>query len=941
MRIAVDRIALAAAVLLCTFFPTVVNAQNCSVSGRVVDDSGVPLELAIISLNGTIHAVSDKNGNYSLHNLKPAEYSWTASFVGFDEASGKIVVNGNTRLDITLNELSLQLESVSVTAEHSDLGSKSTIREEAIRHIQPKSITDLLQLVPGSLTRNPNLNALSQASIREIDEGDGNNALGTAVVVDGAPIGNDAGLQALSVTRNGTDSSTNSDGMNDQTTAGKGVDLRTVSAGNIESVEVISGIPSVEYGNLTSGVIVVKTKAGQTPWEIKASADPSSKQIFMGKGFRLRSGGAFNFSGDWSQSWSDPRRRYLGYERLTAGAGWSRVIGPLSINVRGSFYSNINTRKTDPQFLEDHVQYSNSNTGGRLSVNGRLNFKKGILTALDYNLSASAAKTVDWHHSLISSPPGAITDARESGVAEAIVKKAAYYSEYTIEGVPIDVFAQVTADKYIQLRAKDYTRLKLGAEYKLSANRGAGLVFDILNPPSASSSKTLRPRSYADIPALNQFSLFASDKTSLTLGPTVLKLEAGARAGWLPLDSSKSGGNEGYKVLEPRINLSWTVLKDSFLDELTLKGGYGISNKMPTLLNLYPDNVYIDIASLNYGGSAGDYYAVMTTNVLSDTKNPSLKPATSYKWEAGLSFRKGKADGYVTLFRENHIHEFGFNSQLLWTPYEIYTLPTGASAPHYDPATGDVTYTDSGGNPAVATRSSQVLMTTWGLPDNTTRSLKYGVEYGLNLGTLKALHTSLSINGAYFHIRRFSERQNLNYVQSNYDYVGVMPSGSGSVRERFNTSFRFITHIPAVRMIFTTTLQAVWYESRQTIWEDEAGNHRYTPFSSGGSDWLAVDPVGYYSRDGSYSEWTAADRTSTVKQRMMQRYYLVSFEKDVTEPWFMLNIRFTKEIGSIAELSFTANNVTNSSRYHTGKYIYTKTQLYPDIYFGAELKIKL
>ncbi len=48
--------------------------------------------------------------------------------------------------------------------------------------------------------------------------------------------------------------------MSEQTTAGRGVDLRTVSAGNIESMEVIRGIPSVEYGNLTSGVVIVKTR---------------------------------------------------------------------------------------------------------------------------------------------------------------------------------------------------------------------------------------------------------------------------------------------------------------------------------------------------------------------------------------------------------------------------------------------------------------------------------------------------------------------------------------------------------------------------------------------------------------------------------------------------------------------------------------------------------
>lgn len=915
-------------------------AQNGYLHGRVTDSEGYPMELAVVVVDGSLWATSDKDGKWNISRIKPGEHTWVASYTGYAESKGKITVaEGGTRLDIVLKELSLQLETVTVTADREDLGSKSTIGQEAIRHIQPKSISDLFQLLPGNLTTNSNLNALSQASVREIDEGNYANAMGTSVVVDGSPLGNDASLQALSPSRSGTDSSTNSDGMSDQTTAGRGVDLRTVSAGNVESVEVISGIPSVEYGNLTSGVVIVRTKSGQTPWEIKASADPVSKLAYIGKGFALKKGGAVNFGADWSQSWSDPRRKYMGYDRLTASGGWSGAFGPLTMHVKGSFFHNINNRKTDPQFLEDHILYTNRNTGGRLSVNGRANFKDGFLTAIDYNMSLSASRTHDWHRSLISSPPGVITDARTSGVREAIIKRQAYYSEYEIEGIPIDFFAQAVANRHIHLKGNAFTTLRFGAEYKMSANKGKGVSFDILNPPSTSGSKTLRPRAYKDIPAIQYLSVFASDKMSLDIAGNTFKSEAGIRGTWMPIDKQLSGGNGGYLTAEPRINMSWTILKGGFLDELSLTGGYGISNKMPTLLYLYPDPLYIDIGSLNYGGSDG-YFSLITTQVIDDTMNPSLRPSTSHKAEAGFSFKKGKAKGYATFFRERHLRELGFESGLVWTSYDLYTLPQGASSPSFDPVSRDVTYT-AGGVSGSAERSAQVLMSTWNKPGNTSRSDKWGIEYGLDLGTWKALRTSLNMNGAWFHIRRISDKQGLNYVQSNYDHVGVMPAGSGSVRDRINTTFRLVTHIPEVRMVFTTTLQVVWYESRQSIWEDADGNPVYTLFSAGGTDYLAVDPIGFWSKDGSYTPWQDSFRNDASMQRMMQRYYLVSFKKDVTEPWAMLNIRFTKEIGKVAELSFTANNVTNSSRYHVGKYIYTRTQLYPDIYFGAELKIKL
>ncbi len=74
---------------------------------------------------------------------------------------------------------------------------------------------------------------------------------------------------------------------------------------------------------------------------------------------------------------------------------------------------------------------------------------------------------------------------------------------------------------------------------------------------------------------------------------------------------------------------------------------------------------------------------------------------------------------------------------------------------------------------------------------------------------------------------------------------------------------------------------------------------------------------------------------------MMDRYFTYGFLSDVIEPWVLLNIRLTKEIGTRAQVSFTANNVTNTSRYHTNRNTNSKTQLYPNMYFGAELKINL
>lgn len=495
-------------IILLFFFSLPSFAQNASniLEGTVRDIKGKPIELATVSLNNVIGSHTDRNGHYKLTRLKEGTYQYRVSFVGYETVTGTVhIQSSKTRLDVTLKELSLNLKNVTVTARQEQMGSKSLIGEDAIRHVQPKSLNDLLQLVPGNLIENPNLNNLGQAHIREIEDDD-NNALGTLVVVDGTPLSNESNLQVVSPSKFGANSGMQSDGMSEQTTAGRGVDLRTVSAGNIESMEVIRGIPSVEYGNLTSGVVVVKTKAGHTPWEAKFQTDPNSKQVFAGKGFNLKRGGAANFSVDWSQSWADTRKHYMGYDRITASAGYSAQFGPLSLNVKGAFYSNVNNRKDDPQFEEQQIHYKNTNVGGRLSVSGRYKPAGGFLSSLDYNLSAQMSRTVDSHDNWVNNPDGLVTTAREPGVHVAQIRNVGYTSAYRIEGIPVNLYAQAVANKYLQISENDYANLKLGAEYTYDANRGEGFTYDENNPPQAQGAQTLRPRSYKDIPAQSTLS---------------------------------------------------------------------------------------------------------------------------------------------------------------------------------------------------------------------------------------------------------------------------------------------------------------------------------------------------------------------------------------------------------------------------------------------------
>lgn len=915
--------------------------NTVNVQGRVVDESGQPMEMVYVIVNGSLPVITDRNGNFTLSYQPGTTIQYTASYVGFEETRGTYTSkDGSARLRIVMKEANLALSEVTVTARQMGMGSHSTIGGDAIRHIQPKSLSDMFQLLPGSVTTNPTLNNMAQANVREID-GNANNAQGTAVVVDGIPLSNDANLQVLSPTRNGNDASTRTD-FNSQTTAGRGVDLRTVSADNIESVDVIRGIPSVEYGNLTSGVVIVKTKAGRTPLEMKLKTDPFSKMAYAGKGFGLGSAGSLNVGMDWSQSYADQRQHYKGYDRITASVGYSNVFPTghgrtLTLNVNGAFYSNINEYKDDPQMSELGNTFKNKNVGGRLALHGnwRLN---SWLTALDYDFSAQYAHTEDISDGIVHNPQGLITDSRESGMSIGQIFTRVYRSHYKIDGRPINLFFQLKTNKYIQLAEQSYTNLKLGTEFRLDGNNGRGMLFDVNNPPQSTTAQTIRPRSFKDIPSLSQLSVFAEDVSVLQLGATELRYQAGLRLSTLMLNEEKARRNS-ITVLEPRINLEYAFLTErnsTLFKRLSLTGGIGLSNKMPTLLMLYPDHAYYDMVSLNRAGADGqEGLGIATTQVVEHTQNPGLKPANSLKWEVGVNAQIKKMTGYVTFFRERHKNEFGYLSQQVLLNYRRFDIPTGASDLQFN--NPDVSYLLDGTR-QTASYTLMKEMEMWAMPANTQRTDKWGIEYGWDFGTFKPLQTSLNIDGAWFHIKRRREVQSLKYVNRTYPYMGLMPAGDGSVKDRINTNFRFITHIPRSRMVFTTTVQVVWNERTRDIWEGPGGGNAYR-LNSNGTRYI-VSPIGYYDTSGNYTAWTPEMSESTQMRRMQSEFYLYDFEAESIHPWVMLNFRFTKEFGKYADLSFMANNFLNLKKWYVDKHSLDRSQIYPDMYFGAELKLK-
>ena len=67
-----------------------------------------------------------------------------------------------------------------------------------------------------------------------------------------------------------------------------GASTRSVAVENIESIEVITGVPSAEYGDLNSGIVKIHTRKGRTPVNVTFSVNPRTYSVSASKGIACR-----------------------------------------------------------------------------------------------------------------------------------------------------------------------------------------------------------------------------------------------------------------------------------------------------------------------------------------------------------------------------------------------------------------------------------------------------------------------------------------------------------------------------------------------------------------------------------------------------------------------------------------------------------------------------
>lgn len=958
------------AILTAALLAVLASAQSnasFTIKGKVVEKgNGQPIYMAAVVEKETgIYAVTDAEGAFELRGVKAGEHNFSVQILGYEEQT----LHYNVRSDISgikvqLNVESLALDEVVVTAkEGGELTSASKISKQTIEHIQPSSLTDVMQLMPGSVTANPSLTSAGALSIRDIGSNTAN-AAGTALIVDGASFSNDANMQVMAAGTNagGTDA-------NVASTAGSGVDSRQVSTDNIESVEIIRGIPSVVYGDLTSGAVVVKTKAGVTPWELRLKMDPKLKQVFVGKGIKLGDkAGVLNIDADYANAFSDVRTQSSAYNRVNFQAGYSNSFFNKSLTFNAKLRGNFSnaTNKSDADLQLDEITQE-KDRGVKLNINGKWIINKPWITNIEYlaagGITDQLSRDKVYHGSAGYTPA---TAEMKEGEALAFFTDPQYYSDVSIFGLPVDAQARITANQFGKW-GRVTNKVILGAEWKMNGNAGTGKVFGADCPPQPGSASAFRERSYKDIPFLHRVTGYLEDNVKVPIGSTQLEIQAGARFNGI---MAQNINTSNFRAIEPRFNARYEILHDSKEHrELALRAGWGKAFKMPSMIYLYPEDAYKDMVSFSYNDfDANNYGISVITTKKQQTTNNELKVQQSRNFEAGVEFEIKKVSGSVVFYKENMTNGYGFDTYYAPMPYRRYGYTwdaSGAPSPSSLGSGAFPVYSQGRLVDGKGTEVPSIVDTTfmsYRKPTNDIINDKWGIEFTLDIAQIKPINTAINISGAYMNMKTTSAglTQKLYSGTVNnrtFPYVGIYGGSStmstGSIRERLSTNVRFITHIPRIAMVITLTAQMVFMDRTLNISEFGGNVLPYFYDENGrrvsGQEALddtqhtkMINPLYIMDRNGGISAFTREMEQDPAYENLILTTNTANYYIRQSYPFYgMLNLRISKEIKKIATISFYANNFLNLRGRVTNSVTGYPADKNTPIYFGAEVKISI
>ena len=918
--------------------------ETFTVKGLVTEvGSAMPIPGTAVRLGSDyLWTITDTDGSFVFENVQAGKYELEVSCLGYVTVTSEIEVSKDiSGIKISLNENSLALDEVVVTAQKAKDGLSTThsLGRDALNHLQMSNMTDVAALLPGGKTINPDLTAENSFSLRDGGSSNGNAAFGTAVEVDGVRIGNNASFNGMS-----------------------GVDTRSVAVENIESIEVITGVPSAEYGDLGSGIVKINTRKGRTPVNVTFSVNPRTYQASVSKGIDLQeNNGVLNISAEWARAIKKLISPYESYTRTGITLSYSNTFRKV-LRFEAGFTGNIGgmNTKDDPDAFTGEYQKERDNVfRGNTSLTWLLN--KSWITNLKLDASVNFNDNLFHHHkyeSYASNQPA--VHAEQEGYFIADRLPLTFFSDQVIDSKELDFAAAL---KYNWHKRWDDVKssLKAGVQWKANGNVGEGEYYQ--DPMLAANG--YRPRPYTDYPFMHNISVYAEEHITVPVAATRLELTAGLR---LENVFIKNSLYNNKTTLSPRFNARWELAEG-----FAIRGGWGVTEKLPSYYILYPKQEYRDIQT--YGFSHGDQTSyIYYTQPYTVVYNPELRWQRNSNSEIGID--AAFADMKVSLVGFYNVTKGTYNFLNVYEPYsyDILQRPEGFVMPD---------------NPQIKVDSQTGMMYVRGSQDEywtpmdvkvTDRTFakstkqnngadvkRAGAELVVEFPEIKPLKTTFRLDAAYTYTKYLNEQLSAYYQKGwshttladrSYQYLGIYANGgnddsvtNGKITHNLDANLTAITHIPQARIIITCRLEATLLRRSRNLSQYNGAEYAFTVSETDnnptggniydGKSYTAIYPVSYMDLDGNVHPFTAAHAADPdFANLILKSDNIYTFAQDGYGMYMSANLSITKEIGDHVSLSFFANNFTNSRPYVKSMATGVGAIFTPVFYYGLTCRLK-
>ena len=919
------------------------NRALFSISGKVVDaKTGEPVIGAAVNVEDTgIWAISDENGTFFLPDIRPGDYAVQFSCLGFvDKRLSFVVKKDIPNLTIKLDQNTLALNSVVVTAERDKEGMNTSLKfgANALNHLQMSNVTDISALLPGGKTVNPDLTTDNAVSLRSGGLAAGNAAFGTALEVDGVRVGNNASFGSMS-----------------------GTGTRNISTENVQSIEVITGVPSAEYGDLNSGMVRINTRKGLTPWNITFAVNPRTYQASASKGIDLmKNRGVLNVSAEWTRATQKLSSPYTSYTRRGFSASYSNTFKNV-LKFEAGATGNIGgmNTKNDPDAykgtwskVRDNVLRANTSLTWLLRKSWITNLK--LDASVNYNDNRSQDHAYGSSASML---PAVHSELAGYYLADRL--PVSYFSDKVIDSKELDYAASLKYE-WFKKSGKRLSKLKAGVQWKANGNVGEGEYY---KDPSVAANG-YRPRPYSQYPFMHNVAAYLEEDYTFPIGKTSLQISAGLRLENLFV---KDTDYKNVSSLSPRFNAKWKIS-----DNLSIRGGWGVSEKLPSFYILYPVQKYRDIQTFGFSHGDSSSY-VYYTQPYKMLFNENLKWQKNYNAEFGIeAYFLRTSVSLVGFFNKT---KNPYTYQNIYTPfsYNIMSVPSGYTVPdnpeiRVDSQTGQVYM--RGGNEEfwtpMATKVTDKTFFESQMPGNGDDIYRTGAELIVDFPEIAPIRTKFRLDANYAYTHYIDNTLNWTYrtgwshtslSNRSYQYVGIYANGgesgtfNGKESHSLNANLTAITHIPEARIVITCRLEMSLLSRFRNLSRYQGKEYAYNVNadgieSIGGSiygskNYTAIRPVKYMDENGDVHDFTDKEASDPAFANLIIKSgNAYTFSQDGYGAYLSANLSVTKEIGDHVSLSFFANNFTNSRMYVTSKATGVSAIFTPAFYYGLTCRLK-